>query len=120
VNAVLEDYRSAPIDEKLKATLAFLEKLTLTPDAVAPEDVAPMRAAGLSDEAIADAIHVCAMFNVYDRLADAMDWEVPTDAESWTKSAKYLLKYGYEGGKKPSVPKTSPAAAPSSAPGKAA
>jgi hypothetical protein len=104
--------------------LAFLEKLTLTPDEITPADAAPLRAAGLADEAIADAIHVCAMFNVYDRLADAMDWEVSPNAQDWIKSGKYLLKWGYEGGKKPKGP-PSVAAAPaepakSSAPGQAA
>ncbi len=119
---MLDDYKTAPIDDKLRVTLAFLEKLTLTPDDVTPADVAPLRAAGLSDEAIADAIHVCAMFNIYDRLADAMDWEVSTDPQDWVKSARYLLKYGYEGGKKPSAPKAAAgeAAAKASAPGQAA
>lgn len=115
---MLDDYKTAPIDDKLKVMLAFLEKLTLHPDDVTPADVEPLRAAGLSDEAIADAIHVCAMFNIYDRLADAMDWEVSTDPQDWIKSSKYLLKYGYQGGKKPSQPK--PSAKPASAPSKAA
>jgi hypothetical protein len=81
--------------------LAYLEKLTHTPDAIGPDDVTRLRAAGLSDEAITDAVHVCAMFNIYDRLADALAWEVPTDPEFWRRQGKYLLKYGYEGGKKP-------------------
>ena len=41
------------------------------------------------------------MFNVYDRLADAMGWEVPADPSFWPKQSRYLLKYGYQGGKKP-------------------
>jgi uncharacterized peroxidase-related enzyme len=99
---VLADYKSAPIEPKLAAMLAYLEKLTLTPDAIGPDDVAPLRTAGLSDEAIADAVHVCAMFNVYDRLADALGWEVPANPEFWPKQSRYLLKSGYEGGKRPS------------------
>ena len=79
-----------------------------------------MRKAGLSDEAIADAVHVCAMFNIYDRLADAMNWDIPTEPQDWVKSAKYLLKYGYEGGKKPSAPAASAPAKPASAPSQAA
>jgi hypothetical protein len=81
--------------------LAYLEKLTLTPDAIGPADVATLRAAGLSDAAIADAVHVCALFNIYDRLADAMGWDVPVDAGFWSRQAAYLLKHGYQGGKKP-------------------
>ena len=104
MDAALSNYRTAPLTEKLKRTLAFLEKLTLEPEAVGAADVQPLREAGLSDAAIADAIHVCAMFNVYDRLADAMGWEVPADPGFWPKQSRYLLKYGYQGGRKPSLP----------------
>jgi uncharacterized peroxidase-related enzyme len=98
---VLEDYRTAPIEPKLRSILAYLEKLTLTPDAIGPDDVAPLRAAGLSDEAIADAVHVCALFNIYDRLADALGWQLPTSPDFLPKQTRYLLKAGYEGGKRP-------------------
>jgi uncharacterized peroxidase-related enzyme len=98
---VLADYTSAPIEPKLKSMLGYLEKLTLTPEDIGPDDVAPLRAVGLSDEAIADAVHVCAMFNIYDRLADALGWEVPANPEFWPKQSKFLLKSGYEGGKRP-------------------
>ena len=74
---VLDDWRTAPVDERLRATLGFLEKLTLSPGEVGPEDVAPLRAAGVRDEAIEDAILVCTLFNVMDRIADALDFEVP-------------------------------------------
>src|SRR5712672_3004696 len=65
VEAVLADWRTAPIEPKLRAMLGFLEKLTLEPAEVGPADVVPLRAAGLSDAAIEDAIHACVLFNVY-------------------------------------------------------
>lgn len=67
LQAVLVDWRTAPIDPKLRATLGFLEKLTLTPAEVRPADIAPLRRAGVTDEAIEDAIQVCALFSVYNR-----------------------------------------------------
>ena len=82
------------MDAKLRATLGFLEKLTLRPDEVRPADVAPLRAAGLSDEAIEDAIHVCALFNIYDRLADSMGWHLP-DGDGYAASGRNLMKRGY-------------------------
>jgi uncharacterized peroxidase-related enzyme len=95
VKAVLADYRTAPIPEKLRAMLAFLEKLTLRPDEIGPEDVAPLRAAGLSDEEIADAIHVCALFNVINRLADSLGFET-ADANGYQTGARMLLDRGYK------------------------
>ena len=74
--------------------LGFLETLTLRPEALSVGDVAPLRAAGLSDAAIEDAIHVCTLFNVYDRLADAFEFAIP-EQEGFEQSATMLLKRGY-------------------------
>ena len=82
------------MDAKLRAQLAFLEKLTLRPDEVRPGDVEPLRAAGLSDQAIEDAIQVCALFNIYDRMADALGWYLP-DARGYAASAQNLMRRGY-------------------------
>jgi uncharacterized peroxidase-related enzyme len=94
VSAVLDDWRAAPIEEKLRAMLAFLEKLTLRPDDVTPDDIKPLRAAGLSNDAIEDAIHVCALLNVINRIADSLGFEV-SSAEGFARSAQMLLKRGY-------------------------
>ena len=94
MDAALEDWRTAPLDERTRATLGFLEKLTLFPDALDASDVAPLRAAGLSDQAIEDAIHVCALFNVYDRLADSFEFDIPEQA-GFEQSATRLLRRGY-------------------------
>jgi len=95
VDAALADWRTAPLDARLKAMLGFLEKMTLAPETLSAADVQPLRGAGLSDAAIEDAIHVCALFNVYDRLADSFKFEVPDDA-GFAMSATMLLKRGYD------------------------
>ena len=91
---MLDDYRTAPIDESLRSVLAFLEKLTLSPDEVGPADIEPMRAAGVSDKAIEEAIYVSTMFNVMDRLADAFDFEL-TKPEQKGRLAFVLTRIGY-------------------------
>ena len=94
MKAVLNDWRSAPIDARLRAQLAFLEQLTLRPDEVRPRDIEPLRAAGLSDHAIEDAIQVCALFNIYDRMADSLGWYLP-DHAGYAASAQSLIQRGY-------------------------
>jgi uncharacterized peroxidase-related enzyme len=94
VEAVLADWRTAPIDQKLRATLGFLEKLTLAPADVRPADMVPLRAAGLSDAAIEDAIHACVLFNVYDRMADALQFHLPGPG-GYAASGRSLMKRGY-------------------------
>jgi alkylhydroperoxidase family enzyme len=91
---VLDDWRRAPIDEKLRATLGFLEKITLSPEDVGPEDAALPRQAGVSDVALRDAVYVCALFNLIDRVSDALDFAIPSP-EGFRKAAKALLRFGY-------------------------
>jgi alkylhydroperoxidase family enzyme len=94
VAAVLENWRTAPIDAKLRATLGFLQKLTLAPADVRPADVAPLRAAGVSDAAIEDAIHACVLFNIYDRMADSLSFHLP-GPDGYAASGRSLMKRGY-------------------------
>ena len=91
---MLADWRTAPLDPKLRATLGLLEKLTLAPTDVRPADVAPLRAAGVTDEAIEDAIQVCVLFNIYDRLADAFSFYLP-GPDGYAASGRSLLTRGY-------------------------
>ena len=81
-------------DEELAATLAFLEQLTLRPDEVGPEDAKAARAAGVSDQALRDAITVCALFSMIVRLADSFGWEVPPP-EAFAARGRVLLESGY-------------------------
>jgi len=94
VAAVLKDWRNAPIDEKLRATLGLLEKVTLTPWEIGPEDITTLREMGVSEQAIEDALVVCALFNIIDRIADALDVAIPS-AEGFSRTAERLLEQGY-------------------------
>jgi len=92
---VLDDYRRAPIDDKLRAMLGFLDKLTLRPDEIKSADVALLRAAGWPDEAIEKAIYVCFCFCVMDRLADTFGFQLETEKGlKWV--ARILLGPSYK------------------------
>jgi alkylhydroperoxidase family enzyme len=94
VQAILTDWRTALIDEKLRATLGFLQKLTLWPTEISVIDVDKVRAAGVSDQAIEDAIYVCFIFSVLARLADAFDFDLTTPAR-WQVGGKVFYWLGY-------------------------
>jgi len=91
---VLDDYRTAPIDGKLRAMLGLLETFTLRPSEMAPSDVRVALDAGVTREQIRDAFYVAFLFNVYDRLADTLGWELP-DEGYYAKAGQFLLKKGY-------------------------
>jgi hypothetical protein len=74
--------------------LRFLEKLALQPDELGPADAEAVRAAGVSDEALRDAIVVCALFSMIVRLADSLGWDVPSP-ERFRQRAPAMLEGGY-------------------------
>ena len=51
--------------------LGFLQQVTLRPAELGSADAEAVRAAGVSDQAMVDALLVCAYFNLIDRLADS-------------------------------------------------
>ena len=92
---MLDDYKTAPISEAERALFALLEKLSLTPDSVTPEDTAAPERLGISSQAVQDAVHVCILFNIIVRIADALDFEIPPDS-TFEKMAKVSLQKGYK------------------------
>ena len=82
------------MDERLRATLGFLEKLTLRPGELARGDAESVLNTGVSEEALVDAIHVAALFNMIVRLADSLGWDVPS-FEEFSARAETMLSSGY-------------------------
>ena len=71
VEAVLKDLTTAPISEKGRALYAFVKKVNADSVATTPDDIEALRRVGWTDEAIYDAITVCALFNFYNVWIDA-------------------------------------------------
>ncbi|MFE8603006.1 peroxidase [Archangium violaceum] len=94
VQAVLENPDTAPIPEAERVLFRFLEKVNREAENIREEDVEAVKAAGWTDEAVYDAITVCALFNFYNRWADATGVrEHPV--EVYERSAERLSKGGY-------------------------
>jgi uncharacterized peroxidase-related enzyme len=84
----------AGLSAELRAALAFIEKLTLSPAQVDASDVERAVAAGVTHQALRDAIEVCAAFNVMNRVADALAFE-PQARRSLALGAKRVTTRGY-------------------------
>ena len=94
VDAVLADYRTAPIDDRDKALFAFIEKMNEQSNLVRREDIDQAKAAGWSEEAIYDAISVCALFKFYNAWIDATGvHDLP--AAAYEMSGKRMATEGY-------------------------
>jgi alkylhydroperoxidase family enzyme len=94
VEAVLADFRTAPISDREKALFELVEKVNRQSNQIRKEDLDRARAAGWTDEALYDAITVCALFNFYNVWIDATGVQ-DMPAEGYQASGKRLATQGY-------------------------
>lgn len=94
VEAACRDWRTAPVEEKVRAMLGFLETLTLRPAELRRADADAVRQAGVSTDALVDAIHICALFSMIVRMADSLGFDVPP-ADALLARAEWRLNNGY-------------------------
>jgi alkylhydroperoxidase family enzyme len=94
VEAVLDDYLAAPISAEEKVLLAFIEKVVRRSNRICQADVDEAKVAGWSDDALYDAITVCALFKFYNTWIDATGvQDMPSSA--YEMSGKRLATAGY-------------------------
>ncbi len=72
VNALREDYRSAPISAQDRAMLDYVVQLTKDATRISPDDHDRLRSAGFSDTAILQITLIASWFNYINRVADAL------------------------------------------------
>lgn len=100
---MLADFRTAPIDDREKALFAFLERMNRESNRLTPADLDAVRAAGWSDEALYDAITVCALFNFYNKWIDATG-VADMPAAAYDASGERLATFGYAPPERPPGP----------------
>jgi len=67
---LIADLETANIDAKVKPLLAYVRKLTLTPSKMVPADAEAVYEAGWDEQALFDAVSVCALFNMMNRIVE--------------------------------------------------
>jgi hypothetical protein len=92
---VFADPDTAPISPKLKAALGLVRKLTLAPEEVGADDLQATLDADVSQDGVIDAMYVCFAFNLIDRVADALGFDL-MDEEGYRRGAQVQLRFGYK------------------------
>lgn len=92
--AAIANWQRAPVREELRQALGFLEKLTVSPDTVTDDDVHALYRAGVSERGIREAIYICFVFCTINRLADAFEFEMPSES-SYRRLGFTLYNMGY-------------------------
>lgn len=67
---LMADLETSPVEAALKPLLAYVGKLTRTPAMMTQADADLVYAAGWSEQALFDAISVCALFNFMNRIVE--------------------------------------------------
>ncbi|MEO6447338.1 MAG: peroxidase [Gemmatimonadaceae bacterium] len=72
MNALTEDYRSAPISEQDRTMLDYVVQLTKDATRIAPSSHERLREVGFDDTAILQITLIASWFNYINRVADAL------------------------------------------------
>jgi alkylhydroperoxidase family enzyme len=94
VQAVFDDWRTAPVSEGVRLACGMIEALTHDVAAPTPAQIVAMRAAGVSTRQIEEVIHICGAFNMIVRIADALGFETP-DVSPASGYGQAALQRGY-------------------------
>ena len=77
VEQVFDDPASAGTTERERAVARFAVAVTVRPTALGADDIAPLRAVGMSDEEIVDLLHAVAIFGWANRLMQNLGEPAP-------------------------------------------
>jgi uncharacterized peroxidase-related enzyme len=94
VERLVSDFDATPVEPKLKALLAFVRKLAVTPNAVRQEDVDAVMEAGWDEHALHDAIAITARAAFMHRLVQGFGF-TPLSREAAAAHAKKRAEKGY-------------------------
>jgi alkylhydroperoxidase family enzyme len=90
----IEDLEHCALSDAEKSLLRFVGKVNQDCATVNVADIAALHEAGYNDEAIYDAITVCALFNFYNRWIDGSGVsDLPREA--YRQSGRNLAREGY-------------------------
>lgn len=95
MSQLLDDVDAALVEERMRPILRYVKKLTLTPSKMTRADAEAVFAAGWSDQALHDAVSVCALFNFMNRLVEGHG--IQAGPEYFRLASKRLHDGGYAG-----------------------
>ncbi len=92
---LLDDLDTAPAGDRMKPLLRYVSKLTLTPAKITLGDAGAVLAAGWPDRALHDAVAVCGLFSLMNRLVEGLG--ITAGENYFASSARRLADRGYAG-----------------------
>jgi len=100
VNAVKQDFMSAPISDKLKSLLAIAGKVQKNGRQVTTFDVSAAKEQGATDQEIHDVVLMAAVFCMNNRYVTGLSARLSTDPSYYDGIGKIIAEQGYNRHKK--------------------
>lgn len=95
LEAVVTDVERAAVEERFRPILRVVSKLTRQPAAVTKDDTRAIYDAGWDDQALHDAVAICGLFNMMNRVVEGLG--IRADASYASLAGQRLHDYGYAG-----------------------
>ena len=95
IDAIKNDYRSAPIPDKLKALLAIAGSVQKGGKWVTPEQIGQAKDLGATDKEIHDTVLIAAAFCMFNRYVDGLNTWAPQDRQLYVDRARMRAEEGY-------------------------
>jgi uncharacterized peroxidase-related enzyme len=95
LDAMLNDYVSSPIPEKIKSLLAIAASVQKGGKNVTENQIAAARNMGASDREIHDTVLIAAAFCMFNRYVDGLGTWAPADREIYVARGKQRAEEGY-------------------------
>ena len=83
VDAMIDALATAPVSEKLRPLMAYVAKLNALPSRLVQADADAVYAAGWSEKALYEAVQVCSLFNMMNRIIEGtgVNFDYATDPD---------------------------------------
>jgi uncharacterized peroxidase-related enzyme len=94
VDDALASPTTAGLRPEARAVLGFLDKMSREPHSLTAADVAAVRAEGVDDEALDEAVHISTLFHVISRIMNAVGATVPNRRQR-AESVRFIRRFGY-------------------------
>ncbi|MDQ3029177.1 MAG: peroxidase-related enzyme [Actinomycetota bacterium] len=95
LTALLADVETADVDERMRPLLSYVGKVTREPARVSSADARRVLDAGWDEQALHDAVSVCALFNFMNRFVNGLG--VSAGEDYFDVSGNRLANHGYAG-----------------------
>ncbi len=96
VDAVIKDYKSAPINDLMKALLTIAKKVQQDAKKVLQKDIELALSNGATDEMIHDTVLIAAAFCMYNKYVDGLATVPIQDVSLYNEEAQIIKERGYD------------------------